>query len=75
MITNDYIKGYLAELRTVQDALGAIQKSALENEETTEDFFEGQITTHDAVLNLVLDLRNAYKIVVDQLNKESSEKT
>lgn len=69
MITNDFIKGYLAALRTTENTLdGMITefKKSGPTEETVPEILESLIV-------FIQGQRIAYKELVDKLNKENSD--
>ena len=74
MITNDYIKGYLAALRSVQTVVESMKLDNEQDEEITEDIFEVSQGTLEVIENYVKEQRNSYKQIVDELNAEAEKK-
>lgn len=76
MITNDYIKGYLAALRWTRDAAIAIQERLVHDEADlaiTREHFYGGFDSLESLQDAISDNRQAYKELVDKLNKENSD--
>lgn len=63
---NDYLKGYLAALRTVQSHAEGEMK------EVSQELDENSI--HEEYINLCKSLRQHYKDLVEQLNSQSENK-
>lgn len=70
MINNDYIKGYLAALRTIQATCEYNIDYLVKNAEMDSEALAAQSVLND-VVKLCKEQRKNYKELVDKLNEEN----
>lgn len=68
IITNDWIRGYLAALRTIELAADHIQKKMTMLDEKDEENYVEAGSEFVNLINFIQVQRNEYKMIVDKLN-------